>query len=127
MDKKYVNLFSALTSATAVAAEQVMEYDEKNNDNEGYERAKTMRDDFQELHDKFDEDFDGILTKAEYAKLLVGAYIVMNNLRDRVSILRKSIDGYEKDLIPKLQKIVDASDEDIQKISEEILILEDNK
>ena len=35
-----------------------IEYDEKNNDNEGYERAKTMRDDFQELHDKFDEDFD---------------------------------------------------------------------
>ena len=102
-----------------------MDYDTTLEDTEGFERAKAMRDDFERLHDKLtDEQFDGTLTKGEFAKLLIGAYIVTNNLRDRVTILKKSIEGYEKDLMPKLQKIVDAPEEDTMKTADEVLILE---
>lgn len=125
MDKKYLDLFTQLTRSTAVAAEQVMDYDTTLEDTEGFERAKAMRDDFERLHDKLtDEQFDGTLTKGEFAKLLIGAYIVTNNLHDRVTILKKSIEGYEKDLMPKLQKIVDAPEEDTMKTADEVFILE---
>lgn len=128
MESKYVDLFKELTRATAIAAEQVMDYDKEKNDDEGYEKAKTLRDDFEQLYDKLNaEDFDGILTKIEYARLLIGAYIITNNLHDKVKILKKSIDAYEKTLMPKLQTIVDADEENTQSVAEKVLILEDNK
>ena len=128
MDKKYLDLFTQLTRSTAVAAEQVMDYDQTLEDLEGLEKAKAMRDDFERLHDKLaDEQFDGTLTKAEFAKLLIGAYIIVNNLHDRITVLKKSVKGYEEDLIPKLQKIVDASEENTMKTADEILIFESNE
>ena len=121
MHKKYVELFRELTRATAVAAEQVMDYDKAKNDDNGFETAKTMRDDFEALHEKLAaESFDGNLTKAEYAKLLVGCYVTVGNLQDRIQALQKAIAGYQTDLIPKLDAIITAeNDEDVQAIAEE--------
>lgn len=121
MHKKYVELFRELTRATAVAAEQVMDYDKAKNDDKGFETAKTMRDDFEALHEKLAaESFDGNLTKAEYAKLLVGCYVTVGNLQDRIQALQKAIAGYQTDLIPKLDAIITAeNDEDAQAIAEE--------
>jgi len=121
MHKKYVELFRELTRATAVAAEQVMDYDKAKNDDKGFETAKTMRDDFEALHEKLAaESFDGNLTKAEYAKLLVGCYVTVGNLQDRIQALQKAIAGYQSDLIPKLDAIITAeNDEDAQAIAEE--------
>ena len=127
MESKYLNLFKELARATAVTAEQVMDYNHNQNDEQGLKTAETMRDDFQKLYDKLaDEKFDGILTKAEYAKLLVGAYIINNNLRTKVAELKKSIQGYEEELIPRLQKIIDSSEDQYLSIAEEILTIEDN-
>ena len=121
MHKKYLELFRELTRATAVAAEQVMDYDKEKNDDKGFETAKTMRDDFETLHEKLvAESFDGNLTKAEYAKLLVGCYVTVGNLQDRIQALQKAIAGYQTDLIPKLDAIITAeNDEDAQAIAEE--------
>ena len=121
MHKKYVELFRELTRATAVAAEQVMDYDKAKNDDKGFETAKTMREDFEALHEKLAaESFDGSLTKAEYAKLLVGCYVTVGNLQDRIQALQKAIAGYQTDLIPKLDAIITAeNDEDAQAIAEE--------
>ena len=106
MDKKYIELFKEIARVTAISAEQVMDYDKKQGDEKGYETAEIMRNDFNELQDKLEaNDFNGILTKAEYAKLLIGALIIANTLRDKVTALNKAIHGYEKDLAPKLQKI----------------------
>ena len=59
-----------------------MEYDKKKDDQKGAETAQTMRDDFVKLYDKIKaKDFSAnILTKAEYAKILVAAMIIVNNL-----------------------------------------------
>ena len=121
MHKKYIELFKELARATEVAAEQVMEYDKSKNDDKGYETAKTMRDDYAALYDKIkDETFDGILTKAEYAKILVGCYVTVGNLQDRIQALQKAIAGYQTDLIPKLDAVIAAeSDEKAQAIAEE--------
>jgi len=129
MDKRYMQLFKEIARVTAISAEQVMDYDKSKNDEKGFETAKTMRDDFENLRDKLEEpDFDGVLTKNEYAKLLVGTLIVSNNLKDKVSALHKAIEGYEKDLAPRLQKVLDESgnDEEAQEIAEKIFIIEDN-
>lgn len=128
MHKKYLELFKELTRATAVAAEQVMDYDKEKNDDKGFETAKTMRDDFEALNEKLtDEAFDGILTKAEYAKLLVGCYVIVGNLQDRIEALKKAIAGYQSDLVPKLSKIIEAeNDAEAQKLADEHLIVETN-
>lgn len=128
MHKKYLELFKELTRATAVAAEQVMDYDKEKNDDKGFDTAKTMRDDFEALHEKLTaESFDGNLTKAEYAKLLVGCYVIVGNLQDRIEALKKAITGYQSDLVPKLSKIIEAADDvEAQKLADEHLIVETN-
>lgn len=121
MHKKYIELFKELAHATEIAAEQVMEYDKSKNDDKGYETAKTMRDDYAALYDKIkNETFDGVLTKAEYAKILVGCYVTVGNLQDRIQALQKAIAGYQTDLVPKLDAVIAAeSDEQAQAIAEE--------
>lgn len=128
MHSKYLDLFKELTRATAVAAEQVMDYDQAKNDEKGFDTAKTMRDDFEALNEKLnDKSFDGTLTKAEYAKLLVGCYVIVGNLQDRIEALRKAVAGYQSDLVPKLSKIIDAEDdESAQKIADEQFVIETN-
>lgn len=128
MHSKYLDLFKELTRATAVAAEQVMDYDQAKNDEKGFDTAKTMRDDFETLNEKLnDKSFDGTLTKAEYAKLLVGCYVIVGNLQDRIEALRKAVAGYQSDLVPKLSKIIEAEDdESAQKIADEQFVIETN-
>ncbi len=129
MHKKYIELFKELARATEVAAEQVMEYNKAKNDEKGYETAQTMRTDYSALYDKLRaEDFDGTLTKADYAKLLVGCYVTVGNLQDRVQMLQKAITGYQTDLVPKLDKVIAAeSDESAQAIAEEQFQISDEK
>ena len=129
MHKKYIELFKELAHATEVAAEQVMEYNKAKNDEKGYETAQTMRTDYSALYDKLRaEDFDGTLTKADYAKLLVGCYVTVGNLQDRVQVLQKAIAGYQTDLVPKLDKVIAAeNDEGAQAIAEEQFQISDEK
>lgn len=124
MDKKYIELFKELAHATEVSAEQVMEYDKSKNDDKGYETAQFMREDYAKLYDKLRaEDFDGTLTKEEFAKLLVGCYVIAGQLQDRINALKKAITGYQTDLIPKLDKIVQADAEDAMKIANEEFVI----
>lgn len=127
MDKKYIELFKELTRATAVSAEQVMDYDHEKGDEKGFETAKTMRDDFEAFHDRLNEDYR--MTKADGAKLLVGIMIQLNQIQDRITALRKAVAAYQTDVIPKLQEIVDNAQDDKEaaKIAEEKFIIEDNE
>lgn len=118
MDKKYVELFKELAKATAVSAEQVMDYDRAKNDEAGLKTAQTMRDDYNALHDKINDGSE--LDKADFAKLLVGAMIVVNQIQDRLATLQKAMSGYQTDLIPKLNKIIEAETEDeVKKLATE--------
>jgi len=128
MDKKYIELFKELARATAVAAEQVMDYDKEKKDDKGFDTAKMMRDDFEALHEKISaETFDGELTKAEYAKMLVGCYVIVGNLQDRIVALQKAVAGYQTDIVPKLSKIIEADTEEAaQTLAKELLIISEN-
>lgn len=114
MDAKYIHLFKEIAHATEVMAEKVMEVDRAKNDEKGEQTAKAMRDDFIKLYDKIRADnFNpDSLTKAEYARLLVGTLIVVSNLQERIKSEQAAISGYKTDIIPKLQRIVDEVKDD---------------
>ena len=126
MDKKYIALFKELARATAVSAEQVMDYDKAQNDDKGFETAKTMRDDFQALADSLDDNY--VINKSDVARLLVAAMIQTNQLQDRINNLKKAMSGYQTDVIPKLQEILDnaETDEDAVKLANEKFIIQEN-
>lgn len=115
MDKKYITLFKDLAQATAASAESVMDYNRSKNDEKGLSTATIMRDDFQALVDTIQEAGDNYApTQPEAARLLVGAMVMVNQLQDKVNALRKAITGYQTDVIPKLQEIVDKAGSDIE-------------
>lgn len=122
MHSKYIQLFKEIAKATSVSAEQVMDYDKQKDDTKGYEAADTLRQDFNALFDKIgSKDFDGQLTRADFARLLVGVLIIMNQLNDRITALKKAMAGYQTDVMPKLQNIVDntKTDEEAMAMAEE--------
>lgn len=125
MDKKYITLFKELAQATAASAETVMDYDRDKGDQKGLNTATIMRDDYQELADHLDGGYQ--INKADTAKLLVSAMIMTNQLQDRMNNLKKAIAGYQTDVIPKLQKIIDEAknDEEVTKMANELFIIED--
>ena len=128
MDKRYVELFKELSKATAIAAEQVMDYDKSKNDEKGLETATIMRDDFQDLSDRIVAAGDEYIpNQGDIAKLLVGAMILSNNLKDKIAALRKAVAGYEQDLIPKLKEITEnaKTDEEAQEMANEKFIIKE--
>ena len=130
MDKKYVTLFKSLAQATAASAETVMDYDHEKGDEKGFETAKTMRDDFQALAESIDnlgEEYQ--INRSDIARLLVGAMIQVNQLQTRIENLKKAMTGYQTDVIPKLQEVLDnaKTDEEASKLANEKFIIEDNK
>lgn len=129
MDKKYITLFKDLAQATAASAESVMDYNRSQNDEKGLSTATIMRDDFQALVDTIQEAGDNYApTQPEAARLLVGAMVMVNQLQDKVNALRKAITGYQTDVIPKLQEIVNnaGSDDDLaRKMANEKFIIKE--
>ena len=130
MDKKYIQLFKELCKTMTLLAEQVMDYNHSQKDNKGEETAQIMRDDYQKLYDRIEEkDFDSnSLQRADFAKLLVGAVVVMQNLEEQVKQRQKAIQGYKIDLIPKLEKVVndtETTEEALEKAKEIFQISEE--
>ena len=109
MDNKYTNLFIEMAKTSSVLAELVMEYNRKKNDENGEKNSEIMRDDFLALVDTITS---GDLVRNDYIKLLVAAMIVRNNIQDKVKAYEKAINGYNIDIIPKLQRIVDETKTD---------------
>ena len=126
MDKKYITLFKDLAQATAVLAEQVMEYDRGKGEEDALKTATIMRDDYQDLADKIKAD-EYNMTKSDAAKFLVAAMIQANQLQDKMNNLKKAMAGYQTDLIPKLQELVDAEDDEtvIRLANEKFIIKEE--
>lgn len=126
MDKKYITLFKDLAQATASSAETVMDYDREKNDQKGLETAQVMRDDFQDLANRINTT-EYTMIKSDVAKLLVGAMIITNQLQDRINGLKKAMTGYQTDVIPKLQEIVDNAntDEEANELANKKFIIEE--
>ena len=118
MDKRYIELFTLIAQSTANIAEKVMEEHEKNGEDKGRQTAETMSNDFLNLHDKLGTD--EALNKADYARLLVGAIIVTNQLNARIENEKKALQGYKIDIIPKLDQINNAETTDITELAESL-------
>ena len=130
MDKKYVTLFKELAQNAAASAETVMDYDRELKDEQGLKVATTMRDDFQNLADRIAEAGENyVVNKADAAKLMVSSLMIVNQMQDKIALYKKAMAGYQSDVIPKLQEILDEAetDEEAVKLSTEKFILEDNE
>ena len=114
MHQKYAELFTELVHSAELIAEQVMEYDKKKNDEKGMKTAQIMRDDYAKFYDKIRaKDFDfNTLKKADYAKILVATFIIANNMQDQITNMQNVLNGYQQDIIPKLQKVMKVEEED---------------
>lgn len=109
MDARYTELFTLITQSTANLAEEVMNLHKQNNEENEFKTAQVMRDDYLNLHDKLVAAEP--LTKADYARILVGAIIVTNQLENRIKSEQGALQGYKIDIIPKLDQINNAADE----------------
>lgn len=131
MNQKYIELFREIAHNTEIMAERVMEYDKQKNDKEGLKTAETMRNDFSNLYDKIRADnFNPeTLTRAEWAKILVGSMIVTNNIEQQLENQRKALQGYKMDLIPKLNRIMEETktDEEATKLAENLFEISEDK
>ena len=128
MDKKYIDLFKELAKSTTMSAEKVMDYDLKKQDKEGYVTAQTMRDNYSELNNRIEEEGeDYILNKSDSAKLAVATLITISQFKDQIKLLQNAINGYENDILPKLQALVDLEDDfEISKIANEKFVIKDD-
>ena len=127
MDKSYQNLFKEMCQSAAVLAEQVMDYDNKQGDTKGYAVAQTMRDDYQNLADALSTNKE--LSYNDYMKLLAASYMIMNNIQDRITAQKKTVEGYKLDLIPKLSRIMNETKdqpEKMQTLAEELFKVSEN-
>lgn len=124
MHEKYITLFKELLKNAEITAEKVAELNRKNNDEKRENVALTMRDDYVKLADKMkDENFSAEdLTKAEYAKLFVATFVFTENLKADIERLKKILQGYEIDVIPKLDRIVQecSTDEEAHELAEKL-------
>ena len=114
MDKRYVELFSLITQSTANLAEQVMD-NNKDKESKEYKNAQIMRDDYQALHDKLTNE--EILNKADFARIHVGAILIVNQLEARIKAEEKALRGYKLDVIPKLDQINNAEINEVESLA----------
>ena len=131
MDNKYLILFREIARTTEVLAERVMAYDKEKKDEKGEQTAQTMRDDFAKLHDKLSaSNLDtNSISRMEWAKILVGAMVISNNLNEEIEQRKKALSGYKIDLIPKLNRIINETktDEEAITLANELFEISENK
>lgn len=126
MDKRYVTLFKELAQATAASAETVMDYDREKGDENGLKTATIMRDDFQDLVSRIDVT-EYVLSKSDAAKLLIAATVMANQLQGRINNMKNALAGYQTDVLPKLQDIIDNAkdDDEAKSMAEEKFVIKE--
>ena len=124
MDSKYLELFTLIAQQIANLAEQVMNDHQDKGEAKEQETAQTMRDDYLNLHDKLTTNQE--LNKADYARILVGAIIVANQLDARIKNEQKALDGYKLDIIPKLDQINNTEYDDVPALAAKLFTVEED-
>lgn len=128
MHKKYIELFKQILRAVITMSDQVAAYNKNKNDEKGESTANSMSADYKQLLQKIEQE-NFVLTKAEYAKLLVGVLIIINNIENRIVNEKKAIENYKTEIVPKLEKIIAEENDDkkADKLSKELFIIDENK
>ena len=124
MTKEYLELFRTLTRGAEVLAERASSYDTEKGDKKSADMALAMRDNYRDLGDRLNNpDFDiNSLTRADFAKLFICAFIVSQNLEIQLKQMETALKGYRTDLIPKLDRILNEAENTYEavKLAEEI-------
>ena len=123
MNSKYLELFTLIAQQVANLAEQVMNDHQDKGETKEQETAQTMRDDYLNLHDKLTSNQE--LNKADYARILVGAIIIVNQLTARIQNEQKALDGYKLDIIPKLDQINNAEYDDVPALAAKLFTVKE--
>ena len=123
MNSKYLELFTLIAQQVANLAEQVMNDHQDKGETKEQETAQTMRDDYLDLHDKLISNQE--LNKADYARILVGAIIIANQLTARIQNEQKALDGYKLDIIPKLDQINNAEYDDVPALAAKLFTVKE--
>ena len=123
MDSRYLELFTLIAQQVANLAEQVMNGHQDKGETKEQEIAQTMRDDYLNLHDKLTTNQE--LNKADYARILVGAIIVANQLDTRIKNEQKALDGYKLDIIPKLDQINSTEYDDVPALATKLFTVKE--
>lgn len=124
MDSRYLELFTLIAQQIANLAEQVMNGHQDKGETKEQETAQTMRDDYLNLHDKLTTNQE--LNKADYARILVGAIIVANQLDARIKNEQKALDGYKLDIIPKLDQINNTEYDDVPALAAKLFTVKED-
>ena len=121
MNQTYIQTFIDMARSSEISAERVMDYNHQKNDEQGEKTAEVMRNDYVALGERL-KQHEYILTKSDAAKLLVSAYVVKQQLVDNITRIKTAITGYQTDIMPKLNRIINEckTDEDVKKLSEEL-------
>lgn len=115
MDKKYIELFKNLARSSATTTELVIDYYNKEKGGEGVEGASTMHEAFQSLYNNINSDEANYhMTKADAAQLAICSIITLGQLQNQLDQIKKAITGYQTDIMPKLQEIVEKAKDDIE-------------
>ena len=123
MDSRYLELFTLIAQQIANLAEQVMNDHQDKGETKEQETAQTMRDDYLNLHDKLTSNQE--LNKADYARILVGAIIITNQLTARIQNEQKALDGYKLDIIPKLDQINNTEYDDVPALAAKLFTVKE--
>ena len=124
MDSRYLELFTLIAQKIANLAEQVMNDHQDKGETKEQETAQTMRDDYLNLHDKLTTNQE--LNKADYARILVGAIIIANQLDARIKNEQKALDGYKLDIIPKLDQINNTDYDDVPALATKLFTVKED-
>lgn len=125
MDKRYRELFTLISQSVSNLAEQVMNDHQDKGEEKQQETAQIMRDDYLNLHNKLTNGEE--LDKADFARLLVGAIIVTNQLDARIKNEQKVLDGYKIDIIPKLDRINNTEADQVASLAEELFKIKEEE
>lgn len=102
----YLDLFKTIANSAEQISERVYDADLNVEDDSGARAALVMREDYRNLGDKLAYSGLDNLDRKDYAKLLVGVYIIVNQLESKIQAEQKVINMYKADLIPKLDQII---------------------
>lgn len=125
MDKRYIELFTLISQGTANLAEQVMNDHQDKGETKEQETAQIMRDDCLKLKEKLDSSQD--LNKSDFARLLVGTFIIANQLDARIKGELKALDAYRLDIIPKLDRINNTEPEEVPALAAELFNVKESE
>ena len=130
MHKKYQEVFQALADAAIFSAEIALKHEKTKENKQRIDTANEMHEKYLALNNKIQaagEEY--IPTKDDIALLLIASIIVSKQLENQVENTRKAIAGYQTDIIPKLQQILNEceNDSEVASKSEQMFIINDNE